>query len=132
MVLGMEPTDIVIFSGILLIFLLLSYGMIHLIIRRKNRKAQLKLKELENQKIKMDMMFKKQLKEDLNEAQLFLTDEEVEHIESLKIDNSILSRKILYKMSEMEEKTKRLDLGVNRARLDNKLKEIGEHEKKVF
>ncbi len=132
MIWDMHVRDLVLVLILIIFFILVVFLVIHLILRRKNRKTRLKMAELENESIKMNMMFKKILREELDDARLFLKDHELKHIDSLHLDNSILSRKILYKMKEMEEKTKRLDLGVNKARLENKIEEIGEHERKVF
>lgn len=131
-ILGMEMTSALVLTGILLVFILISYVIIQAIIRKNTIKTRIRLEEIENEKIKMNMLFKKKLREELQDAGLFLTKEEMEHVDSIKLDNSILSRKILYKMSEMDQKTKRLELGVNKAKLEGKLDEIGEHEKKLF
>ena len=131
-ILGMEITNAGIMIGILFVFLLISYVIIQAIIRRNTIKTRIRLEEIENEKMKMNMLFKKKLREELKDAGLFLSKEEMDHVDSIKLDNSILSRKILYKMTEMDQKTKRLELGVNKAKLDGKLDEIEEHEKQLF
>lgn len=131
-ILGMEMTDILMLIGILFVFILISYVIIQAIIRRNTIKTRIRLEEIENEKMKMNMLFKKKLQEELKDAGLFLSKEEMDHVDSIKLDNSILSRKILYKMTEMDQKTKRLELGVNKAKLDNKLDEIEEHEQQLF
>ena len=131
-VLGMEMTSALALFGILVIFLLICYIIVQAIVRRNSIQTRIRLEEIENEKMKMNMLFKKKLQEGLKDAGLFLSKEEMNHVQSLKLDNSILSRKILYRMREMEEKTKRLELGVNKARLENKIDEIGEHENKLF
>ena len=131
-ILGMEPESLLIIGGGVFIFVLLTYLIANAIIRKGNQKTRVRLEELENEKLKMGMLFKKQLRKELKDAGLFLTNDEMNHVHGLKLDNSILSRKILYKMTEMEEKTKRLELGVNKARLENKLDQIAEHERELF
>ncbi len=131
-ILGMEPESLLIIGGAVFIFVLLTYLIANAIIRKGDQRTRLRLEELENEKLKMGMLFKKQLRKELKDAGLFLTNDEMNHVHGLKLDNSILSRKILYKMTEMEEKTKRLELGVNKARLENKLDQIAEHERELF
>lgn len=132
LILGMEMTSALALFGILVIFLLICYVIVQAIVRRNTVRTRVRLEEIENEKMKMNLLFKKKLKEELEDAGLFLSKKEMNHVQSLRLDNSILSRKILYKMKEMEEKTKRLELGVNRAKLEKKIGEIGEHEKKLF
>jgi len=131
-ILGMEPTSAVILLGIISIFLLIVFLIVQAIIKRSTVKTRIKLEELDNEKTKMNMLFKKKLREELKDSGLFLTKDEMKHIDSLEIDNSILSRKILYKMREMDEKTKRLDLGATKGTLQKKLDEIAEREKYLF
>lgn len=131
-ILGLEPVSALIVLGIAFILILLTYLISQMIVKRRTERTRLRLEELDNEKIKMGMLFKKQLREELKNAGLFLSKDEMDHLHSLKLDNSILSRKILYKMSEMDEKTKRIELGVNKAKLQNKLDEIAEHEKYLF
>jgi len=131
-ILGMEMTNAAVMIGILFVFLLVSYIIIQAIIRKNTIKTRIRLEEIENEKMKMNMLFKKKLREELKDAGLFLTKDEMDHVDSIKLDNSILSRKILYKLTEMDQKTKRLELGVNKAKLDGKLNEIEEHEKELF
>lgn len=131
-ILGMEPTSAVILLGIISIFLLIVFLIIQAIIKRSMVRTRIRLEELDNEKTKMNMLFTKKLREELKDSGLFLTKDEMKHIDSLKIDNSILSRKILYKMREMDEKTQRLELGVNKEKLQRKLDEIAEHEKSLF
>ncbi|MDP6155268.1 MAG: hypothetical protein QGH39_09935 [Candidatus Thermoplasmatota archaeon] len=131
-ILGMEMTDILMLIGILFVFILISYVIIQAIIRRNTIRTRIRLEEIENEKMKMNMLFKKKLREELKDAGLFLSKKEMDHVDSIKLDNSILSRKILYKMTEMDQKTQRLELGVNKAKLEGKLDEIEDYEKKLF
>ncbi len=131
-ILGLEVTDALFLFGILLVFLLISYVIIQAIIRKNTIRTQIRLEEIENEKMKMNMLFKKKMQEELKDAGLFLTKEEMDHVDSIKLDNSILSRKILYKMTEMEHKSKRLELGVKKDRFDKKLEMVGEYEKILF
>jgi hypothetical protein len=128
----MEMTDILMLIGILFVFILISYVIIQAIIRRNTIRTRIRLEEIENEKMKMNMLFKKKLREELKDAGLFLSKKEMDHVDSIKLDNSILSRKILYKMTEMDQKTQRLELGVNKAKLEGKLDEIEDYEKKLF
>ena len=131
-IIDLELDSVLIIGGIAFIFLLLTHLIASAIVRKRNRRIKLKLEELENEKLRMGMLFTKQLKKDLKDAGHFLTMNEMNHIHGLKLDNSILSRKILYRMTEMDEKTKRMELGVNKAKLENKLHTIAEYEKELF
>jgi hypothetical protein len=75
---------------------------------------------------------KRAMIEDLRNASVMLSDRERAQLDAIQADTAILSRKVLYSMNEVEDRTKRLELGSNLGRLNLTLGKIKNYENKLF
>ncbi len=120
---------LIIFIGILLLILL------PIILRHRSRKpskVDLKLAELEREREKLELMSKRMLIEKLRESAITPTDDERAQLERIQLDNTVLSRKIAHTMNEVDQRTKRLELGTDTAKLFETLSQVKEHEQGMF
>ena len=118
---------LVLIAIIIVIYLITRTAVNLKSINLKSKFAQI---ELEHKKI--DTIANKQKIENLREAAAMLTDGEREKIDSIKADTSILSRRTIALMSEIEERVARLERGTENAQLGNTINEIIKNEKKLF
>ncbi len=120
---------LIIFIGILVLIL------IPLIIKfaaKKPSKVELQLAEMENEREKFRLLSKQMLEDELDTATMVLKPKEKEELRNLDLDNSILARKLLYTMNEVEKRTKRLEIGTSGAQLADTLEEIKDREQATF
>jgi hypothetical protein len=121
------------FIIIFLILIIIIIGIIGwVIVRVKTSSARVRLSEADIDKKKLDLMMKRVLIEDLKNSSIMLNDSERTKLESIQVDNAILSRKVLYSMNEVENRTKRLELGTNLGKLNMSLGKIKQYEGKLF
>lgn len=126
-----------IFDNILLLSILIIILIILIIIIKKSmgvksRKWEMQKLELEIEKRKLDMMEKRLYIDSLQEAATVLTDKERKKLDSIKVDTSVLSRRTLSLMSEVEERMKRLERAADIGRLSKTLGKIGKYEDEIF
>ncbi len=122
----------IVFLIVLFILLILVIVIANTIKRIYDNKNQVKLGELEIQKDKLNMLRKQSLIEQMKESATVLTDNERFHLDSIREDISILSRKNLALMNETESRLERLERGVERGTMQGHLQEIKDNEKKIF
>lgn len=118
--------------AVLIIILIVLILILHTIMKAKTRKWELQKLELDIEKRKLDMMEKRLYIDSLQEAAMVLTDKERKKLDSIKMDTSILSRRSLSLMSEVEERMKRLERGADIGRLSKTLGNIGKYEDELF
>jgi hypothetical protein len=102
------------------------------IVKVKTSSTQIKLAEAEIDKKKLEMMMKRVMIEDLKNASVLLNDKERKRLDNIRVDSAILSRKVLFLMNEVEERTRRLELGSTTGKLNLSLGKIGNYERKLF
>ncbi|UCH88700.1 MAG: hypothetical protein JSV49_10680 [Thermoplasmata archaeon] len=118
---------------ILLILIIILVGIIGwVIVRVKTSTAKIRLAEADIDKKKLELMMKRVLIEDLKNASVILNDKERIKLDSIQTDNAILSRKTIFLMNEVENRTKRLELGSNLGKLNMSLGKIRQYESKLF
>jgi hypothetical protein len=118
---------------IILILLIIIIGIIAwVIVKVKTSKTQIKLAEADIDRKKLELVMKRAMIEDLRNASVMLSDRERAQLDAIQADTSILSRKVLYSMNEVEDRTKRLELGSNLGRLNLTLGKIKNYENKLF
>jgi hypothetical protein len=121
------------YTLIFFILIIILVGIIGwVIVRVKTSNARIRLAEVEIDKKKLDLMMKRVLIEDLKNASVILNDKERTKLDSIQLDNAILSRKSIFLMNEVENRTKRLELGSNLGKLNMSLGKIKQYESKLF
>jgi hypothetical protein len=101
--------------------------MVYLEGRRLKIKAQ-----YEMDMVKLEIARKKALMEELRNSTVVLTDRERQRLEAVKVDNSILTRKLIADMNEIEERIKRSELGSDSVRTSQILGLIKSYENRLF
>lgn len=117
---------------ILVLIIIIMAIIAWVIVKVKTSSAQIKLAEAEIDKKKLEMMMKRVMIEDLKNASVMLNDKERKRLDNIKVDTAILSRKVLFLMNEVEERTRRLELGSTTGKLNMSLGKIGNYERKLF
>jgi len=118
---------------VLLILIIVIIGIIAwAIVRVKTSATQIKLAEAEVDRKKLELIMKRAMIEDLRNASVMLSDRERSQLDALKADTAILSRKVLFTMNEVEDRTRRLELGSNLGKLNMTLGGIKNYEHKLF
>ena len=112
--------------------IIIIYFLTHTAVKLKSLGLKSKFAQIELEHKKVDAIANKQKMENLREAAAMLTDGERDKIERIKADTSILSRRTISLMSEIEERVARLERGTENAQLGKTLGEIINHEKKLF
>lgn len=101
-------------------------------IRIKSRDNEVREVELAMEKKKLEFMGKRMLIQELKEAARAPSDKERDTLGAIDVDNTILTKKVMHMMDEMERRGKRLELGADTANLLQTMKEIREKEQSIF
>jgi len=118
---------------IILILIIIIIGIIGwVIVKVKTAKTHIKLAEAEVDKRKLELIMKRVMIEDLKNASVMLSDRERAQLDAINTDTAILSRKVLYTMNEVEDRTKRLELGSNLGKMNMTLGKIKKYEQRLF
>jgi biopolymer transport protein ExbB/TolQ len=129
----MEDISLIFIFIIILILIIVIIGIIGwVIVKVKTAKTQIQLAEADIDRKKLELVMKRAMIEDLRNASVMLSDRERKQLDAIQADTSILSRKVLYSMNEVEDRTKRLELGSNLGRLNLTLGKIKNYENKLF
>ena len=124
-----SPMFWILLGGTLMILFLIIIASIS---KFRSRKSTIKMAELDLERKKLELMAKRMLIDDLKTSARLPTDSEREKINAINLDSSILTKKILHTMDEMDGRTKRLELGADTAKLLRTMSEIREQERKLF
>jgi len=95
-------------------------------------RMRVKLDELETKKEKLKQFARTQKRKALKDALMALNPEERKHIYSIWEDNSVVSRKALFGLNELEERTRRAERGSEVLWTKKRISELKETEKKLF
>lgn len=117
---------------VLIAIIIIIYLVTNAAVKLKNIGFKSKFAQIDLEHKKIDTIANKQKMENLKEAAAMLTDGEREKIDSIKVDTSILSRRTIALMSEIEERVARLERGTENAQLGKTINEIIKNEKKLF
>ncbi len=117
------------FTIIIFVIVVVVMKVLSTRIKAKTNEA---LTQYELDKRKLEIASKKAAIEELENSTMVLKDEERDVLESINRDNSILSRKLLFKMNEVEKRTKRLELGAGTHKMGRTLRDINNYEEKLF
>ena len=98
----------------------------------RSGKGAVKIGELDLERKKLELMAKRMLIDELKENARIPTDNERTKIDAINLDSSILTKKILHTMEEMDGRAKRLELGADTAKILRTMNEIKEQERKLF
>jgi hypothetical protein len=88
--------------------------------------------EFEIDLAKLEIAKKKAVMDELRNSSVVLNDREREKLEKIRTDSSILSRKLIFDMNEMEERTRRLELGTDSFNVKNMLLDVKGYERRLF
>jgi len=119
-----------ILTGLALFVLVLI--IIYSVSKIRSRSSTIKMAELDLERKKLELMAKRMLIDDLKTNARIPTDGEREKIDAISLDSSILTKKILHTMEEMDGRAQRLELGTDTAKLLKTLSEIRAQESKLF
>ncbi len=98
----------------------------------RSGKGAIKIGELDLERKKLELMAKRMLIDELKDNARIPTDNERAKIDAINLDSSILTKKILHTMEEMDGRAKRLELGADTAKILRTMNEIKEQERKLF
>lgn len=122
-------------------FLILFYSVLVVMIlaiiakilnTREREKTQRQLADINMKNRKLEMVEKERHINNLKEASTVLSDSEKEKLDKISQDKSILSRRSLYLMNEIEERMQRLERGADNAKLTKTLEDIKNVEDDLF
>ncbi|MGM0405928.1 MAG: hypothetical protein ACQEQM_07295 [Thermoplasmatota archaeon] len=97
-----------------------------------NNKNSVKMAEYAIKGEKLDMVKKQTELRELSDAAIVLNDSEKERLDSINNDVSVLSRKNISLMKEVESRTSRLERGTDMAMMKKQIEKIREQENKLF
>jgi len=117
---------------VLIAIIIVIYLITRTAVNLKSMGLKSKFAQIELEHKKIDTIANKQKMENLREAAAMLTDGEREKIDTIKADTSILSRRTIALMSEIEERVARLERGTENAQLGKTINEIIKNEKNLF
>jgi hypothetical protein len=125
--------DAFIYLLIILLLIIVIIGIVGwVIVKIKTSKTQISLAEAEVDKKKLELIMKRAMIEDLKNASIILSDKERAKLDSIRTDTAILSRKVLFTMNEVEDRTQRLERGSDLGKLNMTLGDIKRYERKLF
>lgn len=117
---------------VLIIIVIIVYYISTLIRTYLDSKNSVKMAEIAIKNEKMDMIKKQTVLRELSDAAVVMTDKEKEICDSIKEDISVLSRKNIFLMNEVDSRTTRLERGADMAMMKSQIGKIKEHEDKLF
>lgn len=116
----------------MIVIVVIIYFISTLIRTYIDSKNSVKMAELAIQGEKLDMVKRQTMLQELANAAIVLTDNEKERLEAIKEDISVLSRKNISLMNEVESRTSRLERGTDMAMMKSQIEKINEQENKLF
>lgn len=133
------PLDIVgtITDNFILILIFLALAVVFIVFftlmdiwdKYRNR---VKLDELESKQDKLKRYANYQKRRSLRDAVSMLTPEERAHLYSIWEDNSVVSRKALFKLNELEDRLRRAERGAELSWAESQIGGVKEVESKIF
>ncbi|MBN1391139.1 MAG: hypothetical protein JXA22_10910 [Candidatus Thermoplasmatota archaeon] len=93
---------------------------------------KVKVEELEAKHEKLKRYASYQKRRSLRDAVSMLTPGERKHLYSIWEDNSIVSRKALFRLNELEDRLKRAERGAELSWAEGRISEVKDTEKKLF
>ena len=97
-----------------------------------DNKNSVKMAEFAIRGEKLDMVKKQTVLRELSDAAIVLTDNEKEKLDAINEDVSVLSRKNISLMNEVESRTSRLERGTDMAMMKKQIEKIRDQENKLF
>lgn len=107
-------------------------GVLTIILYWSRYNYRVKVDELEAKHDKLKRYASYQKRRSLKEAVSMLTPDERKHLFSIWEDNSIVSRKALFKLNELEDRLRRAERGAELRWAESQIDDITETEKKIF
>jgi flagellar basal body-associated protein FliL len=130
--LGTAIADNFVLIVVLVTLIILVIAIARTIVKVKSSKQAARLAEIGLDSKKLEILSKKAYFEGLRTASVILSDEERERVETIKADSAVLSRRSVALMNEVEERTRRLELGQDMARLTSTLDKVKKYERGLF
>ena len=113
----------------IVIFLIVLITLINVWDKYRNR---IKLDELETKQEKLRRYATYQKRRSLRDAISMLNPEERAQLYSIWEDNSVVSRKALFKMNELEDRLRRAERGAELRWTETRINDVKDTEKKIF
>ena len=98
----------------------------------KRSQYRLQYTELDLASKRSDFEKRRKVIESLRNDSVGLAQKEEKDLEVIRRDQNLLTKKMVYNISEIEERTARLELGVETAKLFETLSEVKRHETSLF
>ncbi len=117
---------------IMIVIVVIIYFISTLVRSYIESKNSVKMAELAMQNEKLDMVKKQTVLRELSDAAIVLTDSEKDRLRAINDDISVLSRKNISLMNEVESRTSRLERGTDMAMMKSQIEKISEQENKLF
>lgn len=117
---------------VLITFIVIVYLVTRTITNIWDARNSVRLSEIAIQREKLAMLQREKLLADLSEASVVLQDDERRRLDAIREDISVLSRKSLAMMNEIEAKTTRLERGAELAKMQDQAQRIYDQERKLF
>jgi len=116
----------------MIVIVVIIYFISTLIRTYIDSKNSVKMAEYAIKGEKLDMVKKQTMLRELADAAIVLTDNEKERLGAINEDISVLSRKNISLMNEVESRTSRLERGTDMAMMKSQIEKINEQENKLF
>ena len=117
---------------IMIVIVVIIYFISTLVRSYIESKNSVKMAEYAIKGEKLDMVKKQTMLRELADAAIVLTDNEKERLGAINEDISVLSRKNISLMNEVESRTSRLERGTDMAMMKSQIEKINEQENKLF
>ncbi len=98
----------------------------------RNSNNRIRKAELDLDIKRRDLQKRREVIENLRNESVMISDADEEKLIRIQKDQGTLAKKIAYNIKEVEERTARLELGVETARLFETLAEVKRHETSLF
>ena len=117
---------------IMIVIVVIIYFISTLVRSYIESKNSVKMAEYAIKGEKLDMVKKQTVLRELSDAAIVLTDSEKDRLRAINDDISVLSRKNISLMNEVESRTSRLERGTDMAMMKSQIEKISEQENKLF
>ena len=116
----------------MIVIVIIIYFVSTLIRTYIDSKNSVKMAELAMKNEKLEMVKKQTVLRELSDAAIVLTDSEKDRLQAINDDVSVLSRKNISLMNEVESRRSRLERGTDMAMMKSQIEKIREKENKLF
>lgn len=117
---------------IVIALVMIVLAITRMVIKVKTSSSAARLAEIGVDSKKLDMVTKKAYLDSLRDASIVLSDDERSFLDSIRTDSAVLARKNVARRHEIEERTRRVELGSDLAQLSHTLNRVKRYERSLF